>query len=46
MGNRADLAAVMPYGDKAVAALIKLDRDPMNRDLGDWIEKWNRSIES
>ncbi len=43
---RPDLAAVMPYGDKAVAALIKLDRDPMNRDLGDWIEKWNRSIES
>jgi len=43
---RPELAAVMPYGEAAVAKLIKLDRGPMNRDLSDWIEKWNRTIES
>lgn len=41
-----ELARVVPYGEKAIGALVQLNRDVMNRDLSDWIEKWNRAIES
>jgi putative spermidine/putrescine transport system substrate-binding protein len=41
-----NLAGVVPYGEKAIASLVQLNRDVMNRDLSDWIEQWNRAIES
>ncbi|MGE0225881.1 MAG: ABC transporter substrate-binding protein [Acetobacteraceae bacterium] len=41
-----ELAKVIPHGDKAVSALVQLERDPMNRDLDSWIEQWNRTIET
>jgi putative spermidine/putrescine transport system substrate-binding protein len=43
---RKELAATIPHGPEAVAALIKLDRVVMNRDLDNWIEQWNKIIES
>jgi len=43
---RPELAAMIPHGPAAHAALIKLDRVVMNRDLDNWIEQWNKVIEA
>jgi len=43
---RKDVAAVIPYGPEAQAALIKLDRAVENRDLDNWIEQWNKVVEA
>ncbi|MSP03910.1 MAG: ABC transporter substrate-binding protein [Acetobacteraceae bacterium] len=40
-----DLAAVLPHGTAAVAALIRMNRSVMNQELDHWIEQWNRVIE-
>jgi putative spermidine/putrescine transport system substrate-binding protein len=41
-----NLANSIPYGEKAIASLVQLNSEVMNRDLSDWIDQWNRAIES
>ncbi len=43
---RPELAAMLPHGPAAVAALIQLNRAVMNQELDNWIEQWNRVIET
>jgi putative spermidine/putrescine transport system substrate-binding protein len=40
------LVGIIPYGRKAIADLVQLNAQVVNRDLSDWIDQWNRTIES
>jgi putative spermidine/putrescine transport system substrate-binding protein len=41
----ANLADEIPHGPDAFRHMIALDRTVMNRDLDDWIDRWNRQVE-
>lgn len=41
-----EMQKLVPYGDDALSKLITLDREAQNEHLDEWVEKWNRRIET